>query len=109
MTLQSDHYTYRVTWSEEDQEYVGLCAEFPSLSHVARSQEAALHGIRLLVGDVVKDMRRSHETVPEPLASKRFTGKLLVRLPPETHRRLAMQAAEAGVSINRLVSSKLER
>lgn len=26
-----DHYTYRVTWSEEDGEYVGLCVEFPSL------------------------------------------------------------------------------
>ena len=27
-----DKYTYRVTWSEEDAEYVGLCAEFSSLS-----------------------------------------------------------------------------
>lgn len=26
------HYTYRVTWSQEDGEHVGLCAEFPSLS-----------------------------------------------------------------------------
>lgn len=23
--------TYRVMWSEEEQEHVGLCAEFPSL------------------------------------------------------------------------------
>jgi hypothetical protein len=28
--LENDRYTYRVTWSEEDEEYVGLCAEFPS-------------------------------------------------------------------------------
>jgi hypothetical protein len=27
-----DRYTYRVTWSDEDKEYIGLCAEFPSLS-----------------------------------------------------------------------------
>ena len=26
MAKQIDPYTYRVTWSEEDQEYVGLCA-----------------------------------------------------------------------------------
>jgi predicted RNase H-like HicB family nuclease len=32
MALQNDRFTYRVTWSEEDGEYVGLCAEFPSLS-----------------------------------------------------------------------------
>ena len=32
MALQNDRYTYRATWSEDDTEYVGLCAEFPSLS-----------------------------------------------------------------------------
>jgi len=32
-----DKYTYRVTWSEEDAEYVGLCAEFPSLSWLAQT------------------------------------------------------------------------
>ncbi len=26
---QNDHFTYRVTWSEDDQEYEGLCPEFP--------------------------------------------------------------------------------
>jgi len=30
--LDHDYYTYRVTWSAEDNEYVGLCSEFPSLS-----------------------------------------------------------------------------
>jgi len=42
MTLQNDGYTCRVTWPEDDNEYVGLCAEFPSLSWLARTPEAAL-------------------------------------------------------------------
>ena len=50
MTLTNDRYTYRVTWSEEDHEYVGLCAEFPSLSWLASNPEAALRGIREVVG-----------------------------------------------------------
>ena len=29
--MSVDHYTYRVTWSAEDGEHVGLCAEFSSL------------------------------------------------------------------------------
>jgi hypothetical protein len=29
----TDHYAYRVVWSEEDQEHVALCSEFPSLVH----------------------------------------------------------------------------
>jgi len=46
MPLKNDRYTYRVTWSEDDNEYVGLCAEFPSLSWLAKTPEAALKGIR---------------------------------------------------------------
>ena len=107
MTLKDDRYTYRVTWAEEDQEHVGLCAEFPSLSWLAETPEAALKGIRKLVAEVVADMRTQGETIPEPLAARDYSGKFMVRVPPEIHRRLALEAAEAGVSLNRLVSAKL--
>jgi predicted HicB family RNase H-like nuclease len=107
MALQNDHYTYRVTWSVEDEEYVGLCAEFPSLSWLAQSPESALKGIRKTVEAVIKDMKANNEEIPQPIVSKNYSGKFMVRVPPEVHRNLAIQAAEAGVSINRLVSSRL--
>lgn len=47
------HYTYRVIWSAEDGEFVGLCAELPSLSHLDDSQAGALDGVSGLVADVV--------------------------------------------------------
>jgi predicted HicB family RNase H-like nuclease len=107
MTLEKDRYTYRVTWSEEDSEYVGLCAEFPGLSWLAETPEAALKGIRQVVADVVTDLIENNEPIPEPIATKQFSGKFLVRVPPEIHRRLALEAAEAGISLNRLASAKL--
>jgi predicted RNase H-like HicB family nuclease len=75
MALSNDHYTYRVTWSEEDSEYVGLCAELPGLSWLASSPETALRGIRRVVSDVVADMRKTKEPVPEPIASRRCSGR----------------------------------
>jgi len=107
MARKNDKYTYRVTWSEDDAEYVGLCAEFSSLSWLAQTPEAALKGIRKLVGEVVADMQRNEESVPEPIAAKTFSGKFMVRVPPDVHRQLAIQTAEAGVSLNRLASAKL--
>jgi len=107
--LDNDRYTYRLTWSEEDSEYVGLCAEFPSLSWLAPTPEVALEGIRRVVADVVVDVKASGELVPEPIAVRRYSGKFMVRIPPEVHRRLALEAAEAGVSLNRLASAKLGR
>lgn len=109
MVLKDDRFTYRVTWSDEDREYVGLCAEFPSLSWLAKTPEAALCGIRKIVAEVVADLRRQGEPVPEPIAERNFSGKFVVRVPPEVHRRLALQAAEGGVSLNRLASAKLAR
>jgi predicted HicB family RNase H-like nuclease len=107
MALQNDRYTYRVTWSEDDAEYVGLCAEFPSLSWLAASPEAALKGVRKLVANVVQDMEADQEPVPKPIACRRYSGKFMVRVPPEVHRNLAIQSAESGISLNRIVSSKL--
>jgi len=98
MNKKIDKYTYRVTWSEEDSEYVGLCAEFPSLSWLAKSPEAALKGIRATVRGALAEMSRHHEPLPEPIATKHFSGKFVVRVLPDVHRQLAMQAAEAGVS-----------
>jgi len=107
--LENDRYTYRVTWSEEDGEYVGVCAEFPSLSWLAPEPEAALHGIRDVVAQVVADLQANGEPVPEPLAVKKYSGRFLVRVPPELHRQLALEAAESGVSLNRLAADKLRR
>jgi predicted HicB family RNase H-like nuclease len=109
VAIKNDRYTYRVTWSEEDNEYVGLCAEFPSLSWLASTPEAALRGIRKVVAEVVADLEASGELVPEPIATKQYSGKFLVRVPPELHRRLAHEAAEAGVSLNRIASEKLSQ
>jgi len=106
---KNDKYTYRVTWSEDDNEYVGLNVEFPSLSWLADTPEKALKGIRKLVTDVILDMEKNGETIPEPIACTHFSGKFMVRVPPDVHRKLAIQAAESGVSLNRIASSKLSQ
>ena len=107
--FKDDYYTYRVTWSAEDQEYVGLCAEFPGLSWLAADHEEALRGIRQLVAEVIADMQANQENIPEPVAARNYSGRFMVRIPPELHRELALEAAEAGISLNRLASDKLSR
>lgn len=66
-TLQNDHYSYRIIWSQEDNEYVGLCNEFPSLSWLASTPEEALAGIRNIIRETIDDMRRNGEQLPEPM------------------------------------------
>ncbi len=106
-TLDVTRYTYRVTWSVEDEELVATCLEFPSLSWLAGTQEDALAGLRDLVAEVVHDLHESGEPVPEPLSSRSFSGKFNLRVGTQLHRRLAMEAAEEHLSLNQYVVRRL--
>lgn len=106
-TIDTAHYSFRVTWSPEDEEFVATCVEFPSLSWLAGTPEDALSGLREVVDEVVCDLQNSGEDVPQPLATRHYSGKFQLRLGEELHRRLAMEAAEQRVSLNQYVTRKL--
>jgi hypothetical protein len=93
-----------VTYSAADGEYVGLCAEFPSLSWLDEDPDEAFVGIRRVVREVVDDMHASGETLPEPIATRQYSGVFQVRVPPTVHRQLVLTAAEYNMSLNRLVT-----
>lgn len=103
----AEQYAYRVVWSNEDNQFVATVAEMPLLSWLAPTQAEALEGLRSLVDDVIADMHATGEKVPEPFSMRSFSGKFIVRIPPELHRRLAIEAAEEHVSLNRLIATRL--
>jgi len=105
--MNGDHYTYRVTWSKEDGEYLGLCVELPSLSWLAATPEEALSGVRQVAAEAVADMQANGQEVPIALSERTYSGEFRVRIPPHVHRALATEAAEQGISLNRLASAKL--
>ena len=107
--MDANKYTYRIFWSDEDEAFVATCAEFPSLSHIDDAHANALTGMVKLVASVLLDLKKSRQTIPEPLFNRNYSGVFKVRIPAEVHRSLTIQAAESNVSLNRLVSAKLAR
>ncbi|MDO3100496.1 hypothetical protein P5V86_14330 [Mycobacteroides abscessus subsp. abscessus] len=51
-----NHHAYSVQWSAEDDEYVALVAEFPSLSWLDEDPVCALAGLVELVDEVLMDI-----------------------------------------------------
>lgn len=88
--MDANKYAYRIIWSEEDKEFVGLCAEFPSLSRLAKDQESALHGIVEMVKDAIADMKQNGEEIPEPIPLRHYSGHFIVRTTPDVHRQLTL-------------------
>lgn len=70
-------FTYQVRWSEQDQEYVGTCVEFPSMSWLDADQVKAFFGIVAAVRDVLEDMQETGETIPTRSSVCRHCGLII--------------------------------
>jgi predicted HicB family RNase H-like nuclease len=100
-------YRYSVQWSPEDQEFVATVLEFPSLSWLDEDQFEAFRGVERLVSDVIKELKQSGEPVPQPISTQTFSGRLNLRVPPELHRKLAIEAANHGMPLNKYATELL--
>lgn len=102
-TMMYKGYAARIEYSDEDGCFVG---------HIA--------GIRDVIGfhaDSVSELRDAfHEAVDDYLTTceklgrapqKPYSGKLMLRVPPEVHARAAMMAEAHGMSINQWAAEVL--
>ncbi|MDP2013616.1 MAG: type II toxin-antitoxin system HicB family antitoxin [Actinomycetota bacterium] len=104
---QADHYTYRLGWSVKDNDFIATVVEFPSLSWIAETREAALAGLTSVVEEVLQDMLAQDEQIPAPWDERTFSGKFNLRLGADLHKRVALEAAERQESMNTYVVKKL--
>ena len=110
MTINlADKYSYRVEWSEEDQRFIGRCIEFPSLGAHGKTKEKALKEISNVVSETINWLEEEKEEIPVPLSMKKYSGRLTLRLPPEIHKMIEMNAALEGISINRYILSTIAK
>ena len=107
MNNKVEKYTFRVEWSEADNTHIAYCLEFPSLAAHGNTAEDALANIVVVVSESIKWLKEENSPIPEPFGIKKYRGNLSLRVPIETHRKLAIQSAEAGVSVNQYILSKL--
>jgi predicted HicB family RNase H-like nuclease len=103
-TMTFKGYTARVEYDERDNIFVGRIL--------------GIHGIISFHGETVTELRAEFEhAVKDYLAEckkdgippeKPASGKLLLRVPPETHGRALVAAQAAGKSLNQWVTEVLQ-
>lgn len=98
-------YTYKVSWSEDEQQYVATVAEFPSLSWPAPDSRSAYIGILDAVGKLVDEMEAEGKDLPTPLGERDFPST--IKISPTVHRDLVVEAWRLGVPVGSLINDKL--
>lgn len=103
----SEKYSYETSWSEQDAAFIARVQEFPSLAAHGESPEQALGELRSLVAFVLEELREEGSPIPIPLSLRDYSGRFNVRIPPELHRALVLDATRANMSLNSYVLYKL--
>ena len=100
-------YSYNIEFDSEDNVFIARCAELPSLVAHGKTQSAALKEITSVIFETLKWMKEDGEKIPEPFSLHKFSGEFRVRMPPEKHRKIAVESSLQGISMNQFIVSKL--
>jgi predicted HicB family RNase H-like nuclease len=92
---------------DEDGDWLAHLVELPGVSAFSNSPQKAIDELRIAWEGVKKSYRKHGEPIPVAPRNKNYSGQFNVRLDKRLHRALAVEAAQAGVSLNALVASKL--
>lgn len=98
-------YAARVEFSAEDDCFVGHIA---GIRDIVGFHSDSVEGLKKAFFEAVDDYLMSCELVGKS-PQKPYSGKLMLRLPPETHAAVASAAQISGKSINQWASETLGR
>ena len=101
-----DGYTVNVFLDEEG-EYMAHFAEMPNVSAFAETPAKALKELSIAWRLMKESFTEHGEPVPVAPSRKTYSGQFNVRVDRRLHRSLAVEAAQAGLSLNALVAQKL--
>ena len=100
-------YLKVVEWSDEDHCYIGSAPPMIGQSCHGASEAAVLKQLNTIVEEWVEVFLRDGKPLPPPSAGKSYSGKFLVRIPPELHQKAAVKAMARGESLNQYVAEAL--
>ena len=100
-------YSYQIEYNQEDNIFIGRCAELPGLAAHGDTQEEAFKEIKTAVLGTLKWIRNDKAPLPEPFGLHKYSGKFGLRISSEKHRKIATEASLQGISINQFIANKL--
>jgi predicted HicB family RNase H-like nuclease len=106
---KSDKYLKIVEWTEEDQCYVGTCPGL-MLGGVHGDDETRVYKeLCQVVEQWIQTYEEDGEPLPPETAGREYSGKFVLRLGKELHKKIAIEALRSDKSLNSYCVQVLEQ
>ena len=93
----------KILVSDPNGGYTAHVLEFPGCLAEGDTADEAIRALDEAMEDWIEEVIESGRTVPEPLESQGFSGRLVLRLPKSIHRQASLSAQIDGVSLNQWI------
>jgi predicted HicB family RNase H-like nuclease len=106
---QAARYLKIVEWSTEDGCFVGTAPGLFYGGTHGPDERRVYSELCDLVEEHVAELAQNQEQLPPPTAGKSYSGKFIVRIGPDLHRKAAVKALATGTSLNQVVAEAIAR
>jgi predicted HicB family RNase H-like nuclease len=103
----SARYLKIVEWSDEDKCFVGSCPGLFFGGCHGDDEAKVFRQLCELVEEHVAELIANKETLPVATAGKVYSGKFVVRIGSDLHRKAAVKALARGESLNQFVAGAI--
>jgi predicted RNase H-like HicB family nuclease len=100
-----EKYSFNVAWSDSDGEYVATSAEFPGLSGLGATAEAAMGELRTAMEVAVVALLEDGDPIPSAQHLDEHSGQFRLRIARSQHALLVIRAQREGISLNALIQT----
>ncbi|MGH7968379.1 MAG: toxin-antitoxin system HicB family antitoxin [Limisphaerales bacterium] len=98
--MRAAQYTKLVELSDQDGCFIGSAPPLIGPCCHGKDEAKVYAELCQIVKEWITILETDGQPLPQPLASKKFSGKFVLRVEPALHRRLAAKALAAGESLN---------
>lgn len=100
-------YLKVVEWSKEDGCYIGSAPPIIGQSCHGDTEAEVMAQLAVIVEEWVGCLLTDGKPLPAATANKDFSGKFLVRISPDLHKKAALKALARGESLNQFVAEAI--
>ncbi len=110
MSVNNDFDGFSIElFKDEEGDWLAHFEELPNVSAFGDSPESALLELKEAWEAIKESYAKHDEPIPIAPSKKEYSGHFNIRIDKRIHRALAIESAQAGVSLNALVAQKLSQ